>query len=1573
MKKILTLLLMVIAVQVLGQTYPITGITISLPANPDANTANWGSGTSLFTITANSKAVNGRVDGHVTESKILVTIKKGGAKVCGSFTANSAPGSNFNTLTKVWSGSNAVSLLGQGCVLPAGEYELTVQFFGLGAAGLAPLSEEKIKPFSIRSKEQLSYQPPQAITPANGTALSEIDIKKPITFRWIPVIPRPQEPVTYRLKVWQLMQGQNGTQAMATNQPIITKDVDNLSQTMITNLISGPCKPPYLCDFVWNVQALNREGKPVGGNNGTSAPAQFKSGNLPLPLLAPFCTDFEDGTSGGWEVNNTGMIIQPTGGNPGKYVETTDQSGSSYFFNESTSYTGNWGDLMTDSCGSLCFDVNYLFNGNPFNGTNPPLTVTPSISIIGNGFRASFYAANPITVGDGWHSYCAPLRNLNSDGTMPSNADGHWVMNTGTPNDWNTLLSNVTRVSLPTDPTNYQSERFGFDNICIKNTGDCNPPQQFGSICGIKFNDLDGDGLQDPGEPGLPNWTINLTGTTTSTATTNANGLYCFNNLPAGNYTVTETQQTGWQQTFPNSPGTHPVILVAGQNIENLKFGNRLSSQGSICDSLSATAIKSTNGDCCWSLSLTQPSNTSGITGIQFLPVSPNSFISGTSQLGSAYTSGWLVGPNNSNQFTIKRQNGGNIPAGQLNNFFNFCLNNLSSPQNVVVNWLNASNEVVCSDTVTVNCDIPCVTITRDTIICKQDNYSLQYSFTNNSTFPINKIEVLQTLPAGITVSPSTLTIPSVLPGASSGLQTFTISGATPNTTVAITFKYTSADGCCSCTETLYVTIPPCICEKVGASLIQDLNNCSQTLSISNNFSGNYFTQIKLTALTSGTTFSTWNTNTASNWYSQNTFAANSIQLVNSGNGFIPSGSSNNILDFSLTGYTSTPQQILVEWIMGDSVVCVDTLITNCIPPPPIKDCVQLIDESLVCLPDGSFQYKFKVKNNSTHTTTGFQLNPVSPLSLLFSPNNFSNVSIAAGMTSPEQTVIISGISPNTQLCFEIALYEHVFENGELKYSWCCHSEIICITTPPCSTACDCGKWNPLTVQNAAGTKRYDCGSKILWSCKTPFQFTSSYQCSPTDKTCEAKTTWEVRKGETLIKSGTGTNTLSDGFSLLANGIYTLTLNANCGDKACPPCIYTIVVEDCKDADPCKDVLLCNTDFEQFVNISPPTTFVQTSQDNIPCWKTTATDGNIEIWKSGFGGVPAAYSGSYFAELNATQVGILSQTFTATGPITVSVSFAHRGRYAGDDKMQVSIVSPDGTPTLLGNYSANNIGWLPNVTPPYTIPSTALGIYTLEFKSVSSNNGAGPSNGGNFLDAITVTCTEAPPVDACDCGKWNPLTVQNAAGTKRYDCGSKILWSCKTPFQFTSSYQCSPTDKTCEAKTTWEVRKGETLIKSGTGTNTLSDGFSLLANGIYTLTLNANCGDKACPPCIYTIVVEDCRPDITCDCNKEMYVTAKTNLVKTKIACKETKIFDYGTVITLVPENICTPAECLSEWNIRVYDLKTGAFVTSGSGSGINSSFALTLNSEAGYRIELTGNCNGIKCTCEFLIRTRPK
>jgi len=313
MKKFLAIVLVMVSMQVFAQTYPITGINITLPASPDANTANWGTGKSLFMISATAQSATGRIDPAVEESKLLVVIKKGGNTVCGAYTGSTAPAADFNTMTKVWSGSNAASFLGKDCTLAPGDYEVSVQFFGYSNGKYIPLSDEKTKPFTIKGNDQQAYQPPQAIAPANGTAFAEADIKKPIIFRWIPVIPKPQEPVTYRLSVWQLMEGQTGTQAMKANQPIIIKDVDNITQVVITNIVDGPCKPPLMCAFIWNVQALDREGKAIGGNNGTSEANEFNitdenvsPNQLLIDLISPI-KELKQGDTRPtfiWKVNN---------------------------------------------------------------------------------------------------------------------------------------------------------------------------------------------------------------------------------------------------------------------------------------------------------------------------------------------------------------------------------------------------------------------------------------------------------------------------------------------------------------------------------------------------------------------------------------------------------------------------------------------------------------------------------------------------------------------------------------------------------------------------------------------------------------------------------------------------------------------------------------------------------------------------------------------------------------------------------------------------------------------------------------------------------------------------------------------------------------------------------------------------------------------------------------------------------------------------------------------------------------------------------------------------------------------
>ncbi|MBW2236575.1 MAG: PEP-CTERM sorting domain-containing protein [Deltaproteobacteria bacterium] len=99
---------------------------------------------------------------------------------------------------------------------------------------------------------------------------------------------------------------------------------------------------------------------------------------------------------------------------------------------------------------------------------------------------------------------------------------------------------------------------------------------EFGSLHGTKVNDLNGDGFHDGGEPGLPDWTIQLTdaaGSVVASTTTDADGNYWFEQVEPGTWEVSEILQPGWAQTFP-ATGTHLVNLSIGEVVEGLDFLN---------------------------------------------------------------------------------------------------------------------------------------------------------------------------------------------------------------------------------------------------------------------------------------------------------------------------------------------------------------------------------------------------------------------------------------------------------------------------------------------------------------------------------------------------------------------------------------------------------------------------------------------------------------------------------------------------------------------------------------------------------------------------------------------------------------------------------------------------------------------------------------------------------------------------------------------------------------------------------------------------------------------------------------
>ena len=94
------------------------------------------------------------------------------------------------------------------------------------------------------------------------------------------------------------------------------------------------------------------------------------------------------------------------------------------------------------------------------------------------------------------------------------------------------------------------------------------------SISGMKFYDANNNGIKDDGEPGLPNWKINLSGMSGGTVITSGSGNYSFTGLWPGNYSVGETPKVGWTQTYPANFAPHSFYLGPEENKINIDFGN---------------------------------------------------------------------------------------------------------------------------------------------------------------------------------------------------------------------------------------------------------------------------------------------------------------------------------------------------------------------------------------------------------------------------------------------------------------------------------------------------------------------------------------------------------------------------------------------------------------------------------------------------------------------------------------------------------------------------------------------------------------------------------------------------------------------------------------------------------------------------------------------------------------------------------------------------------------------------------------------------------------------------------------
>ncbi len=268
MKPLLHILFLIFSVQLCYGQQPLNQINIvsfTVKNKLPIDISNWDNNPSNIMLVAQKLP-----QVQLQNLKLVVKLKLAGTKVCGNTPQTAVSIDAFSV--RNFSAGELVAMFAQCPKLTTNMYTLCAQFFNVDNY---PISREFCKDFMV-GDALIVYTAPQNISPINEKIIDPKAAKLPITFRWTPVLPKTKDPVMYKLRIWQLMQGQTALQAMKGNETFIEKEVKNITQIVIPNLFFMPCQPPYLCEFVWAVQAVDKDNKPIGKNNGMSELYSFK-------------------------------------------------------------------------------------------------------------------------------------------------------------------------------------------------------------------------------------------------------------------------------------------------------------------------------------------------------------------------------------------------------------------------------------------------------------------------------------------------------------------------------------------------------------------------------------------------------------------------------------------------------------------------------------------------------------------------------------------------------------------------------------------------------------------------------------------------------------------------------------------------------------------------------------------------------------------------------------------------------------------------------------------------------------------------------------------------------------------------------------------------------------------------------------------------------------------------------------------------------------------------------------------------------------------------------------------------
>ena len=298
----------------------------------------------------------------------------------------------------------------------------------------------------------------------------------------------------------------------------------------------------------------------------------------------------------------------------------------------------------------------------------------------------------------------------------------------------------------------------------------------------------------------------------------------------------------------------------------------------------------------------------------------------------------------------------------------------------------------------------------------------------------------------------------------------------------------------------------------------------------------------------------------------------------------------------------------------------------------------------------------------------------------------------------------------------------------------------------------------------------------------------------------------------------------------------------------------------------------------------------------------------------------------------------------------------------------------------------------------YCFGNLSPGTYTVSEQAQSGWTQTIPGGAGTY----TVTLTAGQVIQdidfgncrsgssACNCSTWSPITVTWDGALPEQNissCGDTVFIPSMysgTNISIISSTNCSPG---CNTSYNWSVTKTSGSSEGpwyGTG---LPASFAPTSHGIFTVVLNASCGNTSCPPCTLTIQinkVELMRPTPTptptptsaCNCSTWSPVTItwnSTSAGKQAISCGNLVTIPWIYVDPVMPWSVNSSVNCSTgcnvsyNWSLVILSSPDTSAKVGGGSSGIYLPITMYPQFPGLFKVVINASCDGTTCPpCEI-------